>query len=103
MNYSEALQALKDGKLVARTGWNGKGMYIFAMPELTAKLDKLERLPEAVVERFKNEGKDEVCFVPYICMKAADGKLVRGWLASQTDMMAEDWEVLDNGNTPPSK
>lgn len=101
MNYEEALKALKNGKLAARKGWNGKGMYIFMMPGMTAKLTQLDKLPEAVVKRFENEGRDEVDFVPYICMKAADGKLVRGWLASQTDMMSDDWEILEDANTTP--
>ena len=34
-------------------------------------------------------------FLPYFCMFAADGKIVNGWLASQTDMLANDWVVLD--------
>ena len=55
MNFGQAIEALKNGKKVARVGWNGKGMFL----------------------------------------KTADNKLVIGWLASQTDMFAEDWDVVE--------
>ena len=95
MNYEFALKALKEGKLVSRKGWNGKGMYIFGIGEEETTINNARNLPKDVVNRFLNEGKDTVCYAPYICMKTADGKIVNGWLASQTDMMAEDWDVLE--------
>lgn len=71
MNFGRALEALKNGMSVARTGWNGKGMWLrLVSPDETEANYVYEKLP-------------------YIEMKTADFKLVP-WLASQTDMLAED-------------
>jgi hypothetical protein len=72
MDFSNALNLLRDGLRVARAGWNGKGMWI-----------KLQR-PDA----------NSKMTLPYIYMKTADDNLVP-WLASQTDILADDWELLD--------
>lgn len=107
MNFGEALEALKEGKMVARQGWNGKGMFIFMRPAdelhvgFVAK--DIKSLPQGVKDYYYQDcvdgegnplelGKDEVVkFTAYLCMKAADGSIVNGWLASQTDMLSEDW------------
>lgn len=68
--FSWALGAMKGGGKVRRTGWNGKGMWIaIQVPDEHSKMK-----------------------LPYIFMSTVDGKLVP-WLASQTDMLSEDWEV----------
>lgn len=70
--FSEALQYLKIGRKVARQGWNGKGMWLaLQTPTEESKMT-----------------------APYIYMKCADGKLCP-WLASQTDMLADDWMVVN--------
>lgn len=91
-NFGQAVEALKNGKKVARVGWNGKGMW------LALSLGH----PEVKAENFWNEhnaqfahdngGYAEV--LPTITMKTADDKILMGWLASQTDILAEDWEIL---------
>ena len=111
MNFGKAIEALKEGKLVARDGWNGKGMFIFMRPadELNVEfvVDKVKSLPQSVKDYFAQditnevgervpvEETDTVKFTAYLCMKAADGSIVNGWLASQTDMLAEDWVILN--------
>ena len=79
LTFGIAIDAMKLGHRVARAGWNGKGMWL------------------ALV---KKEVADKVAFefaaldaAPWIGMKTADEKFVP-WLASQTDMLAEDWVVL---------
>jgi hypothetical protein len=68
MDFGQAIATLKSGGRVARHGWNGKGMYLeLQRPDKNSKMTS-----------------------PYIYMKTADGKLVP-WLASQTDMLNEDW------------
>lgn len=80
MDFGQALVALKEGKKVCRSGWNGKGMYIF----------------RGTIEQHMFPDETELFEVaPYIIMKTAQNNLVYGWLASQTDMFAEDWEVLN--------
>ena len=68
MDFSQALELLKQGRRVSRHGWNGKNMWIeFKYPDPDSDMD-----------------------VPYIYMLTADNKLVP-WLCSQTDMYAGDW------------
>ena len=74
MDFGNALSALKTGHQVARKGWNGKGMWLRLIPEMV-------------------EGTTGRTLVPYVQMKAADDTLVP-WLASQTDILATDWEII---------
>jgi hypothetical protein len=107
MNYGEALQLVKEGKLAQRAGWNGKGMFIFMRPGDTLKTSfilQVKSLPESVkkwidenIDDKVNQGESglqDVVFTPYLCLKAADNSIVNGWLASQTDMLAEDWQTI---------
>lgn len=85
-DFGEALVALKAGQRVRRAGWNGKGMFLFLVPGSTFAVSRAPLLgiyPEGTV----------INYCPHIDMKTADGSIVP-WLASQTDMLAEDWEVL---------
>jgi hypothetical protein len=86
MNFSAALEALKDGKRIARSGWNGKGMFLFLVPGSNFKVNREPLLS------IMGEGA-EVTYRPHIDMKDAEGKVVP-WLASQTDILANDWEVV---------
>lgn len=89
MDFGKALAALKNGEAVARKGWYGKRMFL-----------TLQNGSEVVGTAMRNEaarnyyGDSSVKICPHIDMKAADGSYVVGWLASQTDMLAEDWEVV---------
>ena len=70
--FGHALDLLKDGEAVAREGWNGKGMFLeLQTPDAHSKMN-----------------------LPYIYMKTVQGDLVP-WLASQTDMLAEDWVLVE--------
>ena len=72
-DFGDALMYLKHGHKLARKGWNGKNMYI--MLQKPTEQSKMT--------------------LPYIYMKTAQGDLVP-WLASQTDMLAEDWTLVDH-------
>lgn len=109
VNYGVALEAAKEGKRIARQGWNGKGMFVFqrAADELTIDfmVHTVKSLPQSVKDYFARQtdpekedrlnGDDKIKFLPYLCMKAADNSIVNGWLASQTDMLSNDWVILD--------
>ncbi len=84
MNFGEAIEALKEGKSVLRSGWNGKNMFLY----LIKGTDLQTGLKYAY-----GEYEGEPTFVDTICMKTAQNALVVGWLASQTDMLATDWEL----------
>ena len=96
MNFGEALEALKDGKKAARKGWNGyrKGMYIYLVDGQDVPAYKWnERTPAqatTTTERMNNKVK----ILPHIDMVTATGERVIGWLASQTDMLSDDWEII---------
>lgn len=71
MNFGQALEAMKSGKRVSRSGWNGRGMWLeLQRPDAQSKMT-----------------------LPYIYMKTVDDNRVP-WLASQTDMLAEDWSEV---------
>ena len=74
MNFGQAIEALKAGKSVRRGGWNGKGMHLYLLV-----------FPVHDVA---------VRYEPTICMFTAQQKHQPGWLASQADMLADDWEIV---------
>ncbi len=77
MNFGEALEKLKEGEMLTRVGWNGAGQWIaLQTPDENSKMKK-----------------------PYLYISPVDGELVP-WLASQTDLLAEDWEVVEVGGCP---
>lgn len=89
MDFGMAIVALKRGEAVARKGWNGKGMF------LTLQSGSEVNGSDMRNENAKTYYADSKCKIaPHIDMKAADGTYVVGWLASQTDMLAEDWEIV---------
>lgn len=101
--FGQALESLKRGHLVARKGWNGKGMFIFMRPEDSLPTNMIVNQVKSLPESFKrwvanNHGDsetDRIKFTAYLCMKAADDTVVNGWLASQTDMLANDWVIVE--------
>ena len=71
LSFGHALVALKAGRTVLRSGWNGKGMYLcLQVPDVDSKMS-----------------------LPYIYMRTVQGDLVP-WIASQTDMLDDDWSIL---------
>lgn len=87
MDFGDAIRALKAGSKVARSGWNGKGMFLYFVPE--------GQYPARTAVAKKEWGEDAlVPYQPYIAMKTVQRSVVP-WLASQTDMLADDWEVID--------
>lgn len=86
MNFGQALELIKVGSKVARKGWNGKGMFIFLVQGSSFTVNRPPLLgiyPEGTL----------INYCPHIDMRTADSSIVP-WLASQTDVLAEDWEVL---------
>ena len=93
MSFGQALQLLKAGYKVRRRGWNGKGMFLFLLPEGTIPKSAIH--DRKLKEVLEESGKDHFEALGSIRMKTADDKILTGWLASQTDMLAEDWEVVE--------
>jgi hypothetical protein len=87
MTFGKAIEALKAGKKVAREGWNGKDMFLFLVPGSTFQVNRAPLLgiyPSGT----------EINYQSHIDMKTAQGTIVP-WLASQSDVLAEDWVIVD--------
>lgn len=87
MNFSQALEALKENKKVSREGWNGKNMFIYLVPGSTFQVSEgrplAAHLPIGTT----------VNYHAHIDMKTANGDHVP-WLCSQTDLLSEDWGII---------
>lgn len=109
LNFGQAIEAVKKGELVAREGWNGKGMFIFQRPFDNIDISiipNIKSLPNKVKDYFvKNYAHGtthyesgspiQVHFKEYLCMVDPLGNVINGWLASQTDLLEEDWIILE--------
>jgi hypothetical protein len=72
LSFGDAIEMMKKGRAVCRLGWNGRGMWLkLQVPDVHSKMS-----------------------LPYIYMRTVDGRLVP-WLASQTDMLSNDWCIVE--------
>jgi len=84
MDFGKAIAAVKDGKRAKRNGWNGKNQYI----ELATCISYKNTRGEIVNVNHDAIGNKAIAFV-------GTSGVQLGWLASQSDMLAEDWEVYN--------
>lgn len=87
LTFSEALEIIKNGGRVARSGWNGKNMFLFLVNGSTFEVNReplMSILGEGTV----------VNYHAHIDMRTADGTIVP-WLASQTDLLSDDWREVN--------
>jgi hypothetical protein len=89
--FGWALARIQESKCVRRSGWNGKGMFLFLVQGST--FSPSVGRPQGVYGTCFDPEK-MVRYLPHIDMKTADGSVVP-WLCSQTDALAEDWEIAD--------
>ena len=85
MNFGLAIEAAKMGKKIARAGWNGKDMYVFLAYEA-------DFVTDADISEFDQL---EVEVADMLVMKTAQNTFQPGWLASQADMLADDWYIVE--------
>ena len=93
MKFGEAITLLNAGHPVTRQGWNGKGMFLvkaggYSVPAEDAR-------PNGIItkEFLKGRGLTHLQILPHIDMWTAQNTYLPGWLASQSDMLADDWMV----------
>jgi hypothetical protein len=87
-----AVNAMQNGHKVRRAGWNGKGMWLAYSPHHEGlAADKFWSPANQEYARSQPDGVAKV--LPCITMKTATGEILMGWLASQTDLLATDWEI----------
>lgn len=92
LSFGAAISAMEAGHRVAREGWNGKGMYLWLLP---AAVVKAEWCREPHLKTMAEANGGEIEALGSIRMLTADRKVLTGWLASQTDMLAKDWLILE--------
>lgn len=71
----EAIKAVREGQRIARSGWNGKGMFVY--------------LETGLVHSFK-----VTAFKPVLVLHTATGDRQPGWVFSQDDLLSDDWEII---------
>ena len=86
MNFSKALDAVKSGKRIARKGWNGQNMFVFLVPGSDFTVNR-----EPLLSMLGHGA--PVTYRPHLDLHAADGT-IGTWLASQTDLLADDWFIV---------
>lgn len=99
MRFGEAIELARQGRAVARSGWNGKGMWIAYSPG--AILSTPHEMPWGECNRRYAQHRIEcgdardLRILPYFTMRTAGGEILPGWLASQSDMLADDWMEVE--------
>ena len=84
MNFGKAIEALKEGKRAKRVGWNGKNQYV----ELATNISYKNADGEVINCEHEAIGNKALAFV-------GTSGVQMGWLASQADMLAEDWKIIN--------
>lgn len=101
MDFGGAIKALKEGHKVARKGWNGKGMFLWLKP---AGEIKAEWCKDPLLQSIAEENGGSIHALGTICMYTHDSSgrkaILTGWLASQSDMLLEDWVIVENQSDP---
>jgi len=98
MNFGLALEAIQKGHRVARSGWNGKDMFIFLLPTGTIPMEAIHdpALLELISENINEDNTFEALATIRMWTVNAHGRkaILTGWLASQTDMLSDDWFIV---------
>jgi hypothetical protein len=119
-NFGQAVEALKEGKMASRDGWNGKGLFVFMQVPSTIQeeiVPKMQSLPQAVKDEFQrqfdhhrakvqaNIPSMKVDAIPVNCLHYSnqlalvqgkvDGIHITSWSPSTSDSLANDWNILD--------
>ena len=94
--FNDALCFLQQGKKVSRKGWNGKGMFLWLKPP---SIIKSEFCKDETLKAIADANGGEILGLGTICMYTYDSSgrkaILTGWLASQSDMLSNDWIVVE--------
>ena len=94
--FGQAIEAVKQGKRIARSGWNGKGLFVFMQVPSTITEDiipKMQSLPQFVKDEFAKRG-GSISYKNQLAMVYPDN-IIYGWVASPSDVLETDWCILD--------
>ena len=84
MTFGQAIEAMKQGKMVRRAGWNGKNQWI----ELATNISYISPMGAVCNVNHEQMGNKAIAFV-------GTSGVQLGWLASQADMLSEDWQIVE--------
>jgi len=96
INFGHAIRAMREGKRVAREGWNGKGLFVFMQipSEITEEIiPKMQSLPQSVKDEFARRG-GNISYSNQMAIVNPNNS-INGWVPSSSDIYAEDWVILD--------
>lgn len=104
VTFAEAIEAVKEGKMITRSGWNGKGLFVFMQvpSEINKEIvPKMTSLPQAVKDEFQrrfDSESEQISSIYYNNQLALvnPSNLITGWSPSVSDTLAIDWQVLEN-------
>jgi len=101
LNFGKAIEALKEGKCVARVGWNGKGLFVCKqVPSIinSSIVPNMQSLPQSAkdrfVESFEKEQLDAIYYQNQMII-VNNSNVINSWIPSSSDIFAEDWFILD--------
>ena len=94
LSFSAAVYLLKQGKRLARAGWNGKNMWVSMTPGKVLDVSIHDIWTDNIYQVAVSNG-GTVELSPYMSLKTADNKIQIGWVPSQSDTLAEDWSVVE--------
>lgn len=97
-DFGTALDLMKSGKAMARKGWNGKNMYVYLVKgsvERNPNQDAPVYVRGISNKLFDSGDTGTVTRLPNFNMKLADGCVLTGWIPTQTDLLSEDWSIVD--------
>lgn len=102
MDIGQAIEAAKQGKMIQRQGWNGKGLFVFMQVPSEIKKEivpKMQSLPDSVKAEFQRrfdsteEQIDAIYYNNQMCI-VGPSNLISGWAPSVSDALATDWIIL---------
>jgi len=106
MTFGEALEQLKLGKKLKRKNWNGKNQFVFQINGMDLKtllnsgVEDYWQVGEWKDDTFLNlSAEKDVNISDLLAIKTTSNQIQLGWLASQTDMLSDDWEIVDDSET----
>lgn len=96
MTFGDAIEALKQGKKVTRKGWNGQGMFLWLKPAVNVESSWCK---DPILKEIADANGGTIAALGTICMytvnRSGRKAVLTGWLASQSDMLEEDWLILE--------
>lgn len=97
MTFGKAIEVLKQGKAIRRTGWNGKGMFVVKQVPSHIGADiipNMQSLPQSAKDIILSRENPHIDYTNQMLIVNPDGR-ADSWVPSSSDVFAEDWEVVE--------